>query len=122
KPKSRARSTSTKPKKTSLATKSAVVKIETATVPVTLAVFDPTNDQISMRAYFISERRRRLDLPGDANSDWLEAKRQLLAEVRHSSGVKNPAPGSHSLILSSSLLIANGFATRPDTPGSLSNS
>jgi hypothetical protein len=81
--KSGARSTSTKPKKTSLATKPAVVKIETATVPVTLAVFDPTNDQISMRAYFISERRRRLDLPGDANSDWLEAKRQLLAEVRH---------------------------------------
>ena len=36
-----------------------------------------------MRAYFISERRRRFDLPGDANSDWLEAKRQLLSETRH---------------------------------------
>jgi DNA-binding NtrC family response regulator len=47
------------------------------------AITDPTDDQISMRAYFISEHRRRLDLPGDANSDWLEAKRQLLAEVRH---------------------------------------
>jgi Protein of unknown function (DUF2934) len=42
--------------------------------------FDPTDEQIQTRAYFISERRRRFDLPGDANSDWLEAKRQLLSE------------------------------------------
>ncbi|MEY2544767.1 MAG: hypothetical protein QOE81_2228 [Verrucomicrobiota bacterium] len=34
-----------------------------------------------MRAYFIAERRKRFDLPGDASSDWLEAKRQLLSEV-----------------------------------------
>jgi len=45
--------------------------------------FDPADEQISMRAYFISERRRRLALAGDANSDWLEAKRQLLTEIRH---------------------------------------
>jgi hypothetical protein len=45
--------------------------------------FDPTDEQISMRAYFISERRRRLALPGDANSDWIEARRQLLTETRH---------------------------------------
>jgi len=45
--------------------------------------FDPTDEQIRTRAYFISERRRRFDLPGDADSDWLEAKRQLLAETRH---------------------------------------
>jgi hypothetical protein len=45
--------------------------------------FDPTDEQISMRAYFISERRRRLALSGDANSDWIEAKRQLLTETRH---------------------------------------
>jgi hypothetical protein len=41
---------------------------------------EPTDEQISIRAYFISERRHRLDLPGDASSDWLEAKRQLLSE------------------------------------------
>lgn len=41
---------------------------------------EPTNEQIRLRAYFISERRHRLALPGDASSDWLEAKRQLLAE------------------------------------------
>ena len=45
--------------------------------------FNPTDEQVQMRAYFISERRRRFALPGDANSDWLEAKRQLLAETTH---------------------------------------
>jgi DUF2934 family protein len=42
---------------------------------------EPTQEQIRMRAYFISERRHRLALPGDASSDWLEAKRQLLSEA-----------------------------------------
>ena len=41
---------------------------------------EPLDDQIRLRAYFISERRRRFALPGDAESDWLEAKRQLLSE------------------------------------------
>jgi hypothetical protein len=40
----------------------------------------PSDEEIRMRAYFISERRRRFALPGDADSDWLEAKRQLLSE------------------------------------------
>jgi hypothetical protein len=40
-----------------------------------------TDDAIRLRAYLISERRRRFALPGDADSDWLEAKRQLLAEA-----------------------------------------
>jgi Protein of unknown function (DUF2934) len=44
---------------------------------------EPTDEQIQTRAYFISERRRRFALPGDANSDWLEAKRQVLSETRH---------------------------------------
>jgi len=42
---------------------------------------EPSDEQIRMRAYFISERRRRFALPGDADSDWLEAKRQLLSET-----------------------------------------
>jgi hypothetical protein len=41
---------------------------------------EPSDDEIRTRAYFISERRHRLALPGDAGSDWLEAKRQLLSE------------------------------------------
>lgn len=45
----------------------------------------PVSDEaIRMRAYFISEQRERLALPGDANSDWIEARRQLLAEVKES--------------------------------------
>jgi hypothetical protein len=36
---------------------------------------------IRTRAYFIAERRHRLGLLGDASSDWLEAKRQLLSEL-----------------------------------------
>ena len=40
-----------------------------------------SDDAIRLRAYFISERRRRFALAGDADSDWLEAKRQLLFEA-----------------------------------------
>jgi hypothetical protein len=43
---------------------------------------EPSEDTIRLRAYFISERRRRFALAGDAESDWLEAKRQLLSEAR----------------------------------------
>jgi hypothetical protein len=39
-----------------------------------------SDEEIRLRAYFIAERRHRFDLPGDADSDWLEAKRQLLSE------------------------------------------
>ena len=40
----------------------------------------PLDEEIRLRAYFISERRRRFALPGDADSDWLEAKRQLISD------------------------------------------
>src|SRR5437773_8947724 len=40
---------------------------------------EPSDDAIRLRAYFISERRRRFALPGNAESDWVEAKRQLLS-------------------------------------------
>ena len=49
---------------------------------VTAVSEEPSDDAVRLRAYFISERRRRFALPGDAESDWLEAKRQLLAEAR----------------------------------------
>jgi Protein of unknown function (DUF2934) len=41
----------------------------------------PPDEEIRLRAYFISERRRRFALPGDTDSDWLEARRQLLSEA-----------------------------------------
>jgi len=47
----------------------------------TTAASHPSDDQIRTRAYFIAERRHRFGLPGDAESDWLEAKRQLLSEL-----------------------------------------
>jgi Protein of unknown function (DUF2934) len=49
---------------------------------VTSTAGEPSEETVRLRAYFISERRRRFALPGDAESDWLEAKRQLLSEAR----------------------------------------
>ena len=43
-------------------------------------IAEPSDEAIRFRAYFISERRRRFALSGDAESDWLEARRQLVAE------------------------------------------
>jgi len=73
------RSTSAKGKKSAARKKNDTRKREQ--VSSASVAFDPTDEQIQTRAYFISERRRRFDLPGDANSDWLEAKRQLLSEI-----------------------------------------
>lgn len=36
-----------------------------------------TQGDIALKAYYIAERRRNLGLPGDPESDWLEAERQL---------------------------------------------
>ena len=47
-----------------------------------------SGDDIALRAYFIAEKRQRLGLPGDTESDWLEAERQLSAEL---SGTKPKA-------------------------------
>ena len=41
---------------------------------------EPSDDEIRVRAYLISEHRRRFVLPGDADSDWREAEQQLLSE------------------------------------------
>jgi hypothetical protein len=42
---------------------------------------EPSDEEVRLLAYFISERRRRFALPGNADSDWLEARRQLLSEA-----------------------------------------
>jgi Protein of unknown function (DUF2934) len=75
--KSRGKSTRVKPARTQ-AQKNVASKAKPSK-----STMQPSEEQIRMRAYFISERRRRFDLPGDANADWLEAKRQLLSEVGH---------------------------------------
>lgn len=75
KPARRARSTSSRKKSAAKAAKPR--KTKTAAT----AIADPTDDEIRIRAYFVAERRHRLSLGGDADSDWLEAKRQLLSEL-----------------------------------------
>ena len=40
-----------------------------------------TDEEIRMRAYFIAERRVQMGAPGSEHDDWLEAKRQLEAEL-----------------------------------------
>ena len=74
--KARRPSTDPKPKKAGAKKSPAARKTKSA------APGKPSDEEIRLRAYFISERRRRFDLPGDASADWLEAKRQLLSETR----------------------------------------
>ena len=38
-------------------------------------------EEISLRAYFIAERRNRMGWAGDETSDWVEAEKQLLSEA-----------------------------------------
>ena len=40
-----------------------------------------SDDDIRIRAYLISQRRLHLSSPGDAITDWFEARRQLLEEA-----------------------------------------
>ena len=44
---------------------------------ITAVIGSVTIEDISLRAYFIGEDRRRRGLPGDPESDWLAAERQL---------------------------------------------
>jgi Protein of unknown function (DUF2934) len=46
-------------------------------------------DQVALHAYFIAERRRKLGMPGDQTSDWLQAERELLSELRPKRRVSN---------------------------------
>lgn len=40
-----------------------------------------TTEEISLRAYFIAERRQAMGWPGDSTTDWVEAERQLRTEA-----------------------------------------
>src|SRR5258708_6087460 len=39
-------------------------------------------EQVALHAYFIAERRRKLGTPGDQTSDWVQAERELLSEIK----------------------------------------
>jgi hypothetical protein len=45
------------------------------------AAVEISADEIAMRAYYLAEHRRTLNLPGDAMGDWVEAERQLRKEA-----------------------------------------
>jgi hypothetical protein len=47
-------------------------------------------DDISLRAYYISEHRHKHGIHGDSHSDWVEAERQLKAELKKAAA-KKPA-------------------------------
>jgi hypothetical protein len=71
-----------------VAAKKAVVKKAAAPKPV--KAVEPefevviAIEDISLRAYFIAERRQAMGWPGDSTSDWVEAERQLKAEAKRS--------------------------------------
>lgn len=44
---------------------------------ITAVIGSVTTEDIALRAYFIAEHRRHRGLPGNPESDWLEAERQL---------------------------------------------
>ena len=73
---------STTSKKPSVAKKKKAANTGQVQKTKSAALLEPTDAEIRMRAYFIGERRHRLGLKGDSNSDWLEAKRQLVSEVQ----------------------------------------
>jgi len=54
--------------------------------PEAARLSEPSDEEIRLRAYFISEHRCRFALPGDADSDWREAKQQLLSKSGELSG------------------------------------
>jgi hypothetical protein len=60
---------------------------------------EPSDEEIRLRAYFLSERRRSFALPGDADSDWHEAKRQLLCESGELGGLSTITAGESGRIL-----------------------
>ena len=66
-----------KPRKSSKVKSS---KVKSAAKTPKLIVHLPTYEQVQLRAYFISERRRKLGLPGDESHDWLTAEQELRAE------------------------------------------
>lgn len=46
---------------------------------------DISADDIALRAYYLAEHRRNLNLPGDELGDWVEAERQLRKEAARKS-------------------------------------
>ncbi len=52
-------------------------------LPGKLPIKEPVipHEEISLRAYFIAERRHKMGWPGDSATDWTDAVKQLRAEA-----------------------------------------
>jgi hypothetical protein len=61
-------------------TKAPATKARGSTKTVARATSKYTRDDVALRAYFISEKRRAHGIHGNEHQDWLEAERQLAAE------------------------------------------
>jgi hypothetical protein len=66
------------PKKTVRAIKPAPPKKASSSA----SIYEPSDEEIRIRAYFIAERRTQLSLHGDSAHDWIEARRQLVEESK----------------------------------------
>jgi hypothetical protein len=74
-----------KPAAKKAAAKKSVAK--TSSTPPKKPAF--TRDDVALRAYFIAEKRQKAGLPGDAQHDWIEAERQLVAESKKKLAAKS---------------------------------
>jgi len=78
KPAAKAKKTVAKaPKATASVKAKRTTKPKTPTAPIAPAY---SREDVALRAYFISEKRRSDGIHGDEHQDWIEAERQLLAE------------------------------------------
>ena len=68
------------PKKTAPRKKPAPAKKPAVPASTGPSAYEPSDEEIRTRAYFIAERRMRLSLSGDSAHDWIEARRQLIDE------------------------------------------
>ena len=81
KPTVKAKTVAKKPKAPAVKAKRTTAKAAPApATPAAPSVPTFTREDVALRAYFISEKRRHHGLPGDEHQDWVEAERQLLAE------------------------------------------
>jgi outer membrane biosynthesis protein TonB len=68
-------------KKVKRSTKGISKSVSKKSASVNATRVKPTFEQIQVRAYFISERRRKLGIPGDQHHDWMAAEQELRTEL-----------------------------------------
>ena len=62
--------------------KTAAVAEKTSATPKIENIIQDSKEQVALRAYFISERRRSLGIAGDETSDWVQAEQELSEKLK----------------------------------------